>query len=420
MQAMTVNTASKPALAPVRLAERIETIDILRGFALLGILLVNIAIFSRPAQIIVLPLDASTPAVDRAADWLVRFLAEGKFYSLFSFLFGLGFALQMTRAEERGARLGWTYARRLIVLLGFGLIHAFLIWVGDILTVYALLGLLLLLFRKAKPRTLLIWAGVFLSLPILFYGFTVAMIELGRSAGPDVAAQIEQSFAEQDAVYRADVERANRAYASGNYFEITEQRAYDMTSFMGPGILFMAPGVFAMFLIGLYFGRRRLFQNIDEHLTFFRRLLWWGLAIGVPGNFVYAMLIQSLSRAQPSLTLLVATAGQTIGAPALSLAYVSAFVLLSRRVTWLNVLAPVGRFALSNYLTQSIICTLIFYGYGLGLFGKVGYALCLLLVVIIYAAQVAVSQWWARRFQFGPAEWLWRSLTYMKPQPMLR
>ncbi len=104
----------------------------------------------------------------------------------------------------------------------------------------------------------------------------------------------------------------------------------------------------------------------------------------------------------------------------LSLTYVSAFVLLGRRVKWLNVLAPVGLFALSNYLTQSIICTLIFYGYGFGLFGKVGYALCLAIVVVIYAAQVFVSGWWARRFQFGPAEWLWRSLTYMKPQPMLR
>jgi len=311
----------------------------------------------------------------------------------------------------------------LLILLGIGLAHAFFIWIGDILTLYALLGFLLVLYRKARPKTLLIWVVIFLALPILFYVLSVTAIELGRAAGPEVAAEINHSFAAQRAAYNADVERAYAVYAQGSFAQITQQRAYDMMSFMAPSTLFLAPSVFAMFLAGLYFGRRRLFQNIDENLPFFRKLLWWGLAVGVAGNLVYATLSLPLARSEPSPAMLAATLGQTIGAPALCLFYVAALTLLSRRANWqkrLGLLAPVGRMALSNYLGQSIICTLIFYGYGLGLFGQVGKALGLLLAVLIYTGQVVLSAWWMQRFRFGPAEWLWRSLTYMKLQAMSR
>lgn len=413
-------TVASKAIAPTQSVERNQTIDILRGFALFGILLVNMELFAHPPQLVVMPREAAS-AIDSAAAWLVRFVAEGKFYSLFSLLFGLGFALQMTRAEDKGARFAPLYLRRLVILLGIGLIHAFFISVGDILAAYALLGFALLLFRKAKPKTLLIWAVILLTLPILFYALGVGAIELGRSAGPEIAAEIDRSFAEQRAAYLTEIERAYRVYADGNFAEITAQRAQDML-FRGLGSLFLAPSIFAMFLIGLWFARRGLFQNIEANLPFFRRLLWWGLAVGVVGNFIYASLMgPSLPRFIPTPTLLIATLGQTVGAPALCLFYVAALTLLARQPAWqqrLRPLALTGRMALSNYLGQSIICTLIFYGYGLGLFGQVGKAPGLLLVVVIYTAQVLISAWWMQRFQFGPAEWLWRTLTYMKPQPM--
>jgi uncharacterized protein len=410
-------------LAPVRAEARLETLDVLRGFALLGILIVNIAIFSQPAQVIALPLDPATPLVDRVADWLIRFLAEAKFYSLFSFLFGLGFALQLQRAEAQGAGIGRVYVRRLLVLLGIGLIHAFLIWVGDVLTLYALLGFVLLAFRKARPRTLLIWAVIFWSLPILFNGGVTALIELARNAGPEVSTEIQKTLDEQEALYVADAERAAQVYAAGDYVAITQQRVQDILSFMFIGNLAMAPNVLAMFLFGLYFGRRRLFENVNDHLPLFRKLLVWGLILGVTGNLIFALLIQSLSRVQPSAPLFLATTGQAIGAPALMLAYMAALTLLNQRAEWQKRLLPLsfmGRLALSNYLSQSILCTLIFYGYGLGLFGQVGLAACLVLVLVIYAVQMLISAWWIKRFQFGPAEWVWRSLTYLRLQPMRR
>lgn len=407
-------------MTPTHFAERAEVIDALRGFALFGILLVNMYLFSHPVQMVILPVDPAEDGLNRIADRLVRFFAETKFYSLFSFLFGLGFSLQMVRAEERGARFLRLYTRRLITLFLIGVVHAYFIWVGDILMLYAVLGFLLLLYRKARPKTLVIWVVVFLTLPFLFNLLSVGGIEMGRMAGPDVAAQIDKSFAEQDSVFRAGVEAAYRVYPNGSFGEITAQRASEMP-FMAFGNLFLAPGVFGMFLLGHYFGRRELFQNVDENLILFRRLFWWGLILGVIGNLIYAMLVPSISRAQPSPPLLTAMAGQTIGAPALCLFYIASITLLSRHTVWkkrLKVLVSAGRIPLSNYLGQSVVCTLIFYGYGLGLFGQANKSTGLLLAIVIYIVLVLLSHWWTRHFQFGPAEWLWRSLTYLRWQPM--
>jgi uncharacterized protein len=138
------------AMQPVQLHERIQLIDILRGFALLGILLVNMHLFSHPVYAILLAPVTAPPLLDRIAEWFIRFAAEGKFYSLFSLLFGLGLTIQMSRAQARGSRFVPTYVRRLFFLLLIGMVHAFLIWTGDILILYALLGVLLILFRNAR------------------------------------------------------------------------------------------------------------------------------------------------------------------------------------------------------------------------------------------------------------------------------
>jgi uncharacterized protein len=416
-------TAVSEKMTPVQPGERIQIIDILRGFALFGILLVNMAIFIHPIFAFLLPLDPATPPLDRAAAWLIHFVAEGKFYSLFSLLFGLGFAIQFIRAEERGSRIVPLYLRRLFILLLIGVAHAFLVWTGDILILYAVLGFLLILFHKARPKTLLIWIGLILGGYLLVMTLAMVGIQLLRLE-PTAAVELEQSFAMQEAFYRQEAERAYQAYSEGSFAEVTQHRVREYLTFISFAAFGMTPGVFIMFLAGLYFGRRRLFYQIDENIPFFRKLAWWGLGIGLPANLFYAtIMVGSVSRLEMSVPFFLAIMAQIVGAPALSLFYVSTLTLLSRRQVWQNwlrYLAPAGRMALTNYLMQSIICTLIFYGYGLGLFGQVGAAVGLLLTLVIFAAQVAWSNWWMQRYRYGPAEWLWRSLTYMRWQPMLR
>jgi uncharacterized protein len=415
------NPIQKTGIAPVQQTERVQIVDILRGFALFGILLVNMAFFIHPFQTAVFPLDPATPWYDKAAAWLVKFLGEGKFYTLFSMLFGLGLTLLMSRIEARGGRFVPLYLRRLLVLLGIGLVHAFLIWIGDILIFYAVIGFLLILYRKAKPRTLLIWAVILIALPIIFTTGVTGLVELGRSV-PEGAEQIDLAFAEVEAGFVADLERAYRVYPVGTFAEITEQRIYDYSMTLNYSFV-MAFSILGMFLIGVYFGKRQLFQNLEANRPFFSKLLLAGLLIGVPANLFYATRVGSANLLDVSWEALSLQTAQLIGAPLLSLAYVSAFSLLALSPVWgqrLKVLAPVGQMALTNYLTQSIVCTTIFYGYGLGLFGQVGAALGLGLTLVIYLLQIPISHWWMKRFKYGPAEWLWRSLTYMKFQPMKR
>ncbi len=415
-------TASTTPVAPVQQTERVQIVDILRGFALFGILFVNMTIFSRPLQAILFPVDSAAPWFDRAAEWLIHFLGEGKFYALFSLLFGLGLTLQMERIEARGGKFVPLYLRRLLVLLGFGLVHAFLIWMGDILIMYALLGFLLILFRKAKPRTLLVWMIILIALPLLFNAGATALVEMGKSV-PEGAQQIELVMAETIASFKTDLARAYEVYAGGNFAEITAQRIYDYTSMGFSAFFVMGFNILAMFLLGVYFGKRGIFRDLEANRGLFRKLLAWGLILGLGGNALYASMILSMSRIEPTWPLMLATLAQTIGAPLLMLAYVSAFCLLALSPVWgkrLQVLAPVGQMALTNYLTQSIVCTLIFYGYGLGLFGQMGMAAGIGLTIVIYLLQIPFSHWWMKRFKYGPAEWLWRSLTYLKLQPLSR
>lgn len=420
-----MTTATMPpteTVTPVQQAERILIVDILRGFALFGILLVNMAIFSYPFQTILFPTPPDTPSYDRAAVWLIHFLAGGKFYALFSLLFGLGMILLMERIEARGRRFVPFYVRRLLALLLIGIVHAFLIWPGDILIFYALMGFPLLLFRKAKPRTLLIWAVILIAIPLLFVAAASGLVALG-SMTPEGAQQIQLGFDQAAEGYRAELARANQVYPTGNFIEITNQRIADYLSLGLTSIFALGFNILAMFLVGVWFGKQRIFSDLAAHRPFFRKLLVWGLIVGLIGNVLYATLIMRVPRYELSIELLVATIGQGIGAPLLMLAYVSAICLLALRPGWgrrLQVLAPVGQMALTNYLLQSILCTFIFYGYGLALFGQVGAAWGIALTVVIYLLLIPFSHWWMKRFLYGPAEWLWRSMTYWKVQPIRR
>jgi uncharacterized protein len=415
---MTLN--QKQIITPVQPGQRILTLDILRGFAIFGILLVNMQFFNHSALTYVMGLGKPTGTLDQLARWFIAFFAEGKFYSTFAFLFGLGMAIQYSRAQEKGVRFVPFYLRRLFVLFIIGLMHAYLFWVGDILILYSVLGVVLLLFfRNRQPRTLLIWTIIFLIVPLLLNGALFALTELAKMS-PGGEEMMTEILAEQARRFQSVGAQADQVYATGTFAEITRQRVRDM-NFMYMTWPFMAFNVLAMFVLGLYAGQRRIFDVTPDNRSLIRQVLIWGLIVGVIGNLLYVVAGESANRSIPSPQLLVSLAGQTFGAPALSLFYMAGLAFLAENPVWQRRLTPlvyVGRMAITNYLLQTVICTTLFYGYGFGFYGRIGLAAGILLTLVIYLLQIPFSVWWLNRFRFGPLEWLWRSLTYGQRQSM--
>lgn len=416
--------ASVPnSVAPVSAEERTDLLDVLRGFSLFGILLVNMALFSFPVYYLFSGVGVGAGPLDQWVTWAIRFFAEGKFYPLFSLLFGMGTAMQMQRAEERGVSFPGLHLRRMLVLLCIGVIHGFFIWEGDILMLYALLGMVLVAFRKCKPKTLAIWIGLCLAIPIVLYGGLWLLMTL-ISFAPGAEAKIDKSIkawiASQHLVGAENV----HVFAEGSLSQVMLQRIKNTFYIYSMSFVY-APIVFAMFLAGLYAGRRGILKNSAEHLPLFRRIVVIGLCIAVPGNLllVFAQDLTIQSQKMSWDWAAAYSVALAVACPALMLVYVAAFALLHQRDWWrgkLLILAPVGRMALSNYLLQSLVCTTVFYSYGLGLYGSVGRSAGVALALGIFILQIPLSTWWLRRFQFGPAEWLWRSVAYNCRQPMRR
>lgn len=411
-------------LAPVSAPERIAVIDQLRGFAIFGILVVNTFYFFHP--FLAPQLTAAATVADRAAHFLITFLFLGKFYTLFSFLFGLGLHVQMSRAADRGGRIVPVYLRRLLILAVFGLAHGALLWIGDILLLYAATGLLLLLlFRNRSPRTLKVWAIILIAGLVLFFGLAVGALQAARLAPPESGAweRIEADFAAIANEVEADVVHDYDVYAGGGFTEITRERWHDYLGILAKVGLWMLPTVLAMFLLGLRAGKLGWFSPTAEQAAQRRRLLRWALPLGLVLNFYVAS--SGFEQNRIGLEILswqtfFQVAALTIGSICLALSWVSLFILAGRTGRGLRLLAPlapVGRMALSNYLLQSLVMTTVAYGYGFGLFGQVGLGLGLLLAIVFFGLQIPLSRWWLARYRFGPVEWVWRTLTYgRRPQ----
>lgn len=424
----TASPEPSPGLVPVSVRERVGVIDILRGFALFGVVLANTWGLQRwylPWQIEF--AEVWTGTIDHMVMWGMDFFAWGRFYRLFCFLFGLGFAMQMYRADERGLPFFSVYARRLLVLLLFGVAHTMLRGQDDILILYAALGVLLPLFRNFSPRMLLVAALVCLLLPWTVY----SVRDAGRYdsvMAPQESAHILEGRELWQVVLKTKREELIEVRREGTLGDnvILNLKSWPWAFGAEEPILYVVylRGEFLMFLLGLYAGRRRIFENIPRHLPFIRKILWWGLGLGMVGMSVHF----ALTRVWPDMITLpfftdrIARLFQTVGAPAFSLFYGAAIVLLLEQETWKRLLAPlaaVGRMPLTNYLLHTFIHTAIFYGIGLGLFAKTSPATNIGISVLMFAAMVLLSMWWIKRFRFGPAEWLWRTLTYAKRQPML-
>jgi uncharacterized protein len=405
-------------LRPIAPWERIQLIDVLRGFALACIFIGNMQWFSGYGMTPHVLVEG-WPLLDRIAAFIVHFAIDGKFYSIFSFLFGFGFALQIARAKERGDGKASVFKRRLFWLLIIGLLHAYLLWAGDILSIYAVTGFVLLLFRKKSDRSLLKWAFWLLLIPIPVY---LLIFGLFTAFAPPLPPE----FTESDPVKALASWQATIAQVStASFFEILTRfnPQYIMGRYIGLILEMRFAKLLAMFLLGCYAQRKGILSDDAIHDELTKRVLKYGFVLGLIGNAVIAAVAWAESPFPPSALGVLGVIGNAVGVAPLALAFIAAVKLLwqrprARRI--LNILAPAGRMALTNYLMQTVIAVLMFYGYGLGLYGSVGPLGTTLIAVLIFSVQVMFSSVWLRFFNYGPMEWVWRQLTYKKVLPLRR
>ncbi len=403
-------------MTPLQPGERIEVMDVLRGFALLGILLMNIEGFVGPLMLSVTGLNPELTGANRVVDWLIYVLVQGKFMTLFSLLFGMGFAVMLERARARGDGGNGLYARRLLALLGFGIAHALLLWAGDVLIAYSLVGFaLLLLFSNTKASHLPIWA---MSFAIVLVGLLLVLGLMMQffALTPEGKAMLAKQAT--DAIAVVDAER--QAYGSGTYLQATGQRAKD-TMFMLSALPIFGALILVMFLLGAWLVRAGIMRDTAAHAGLFRKLLLVGALAGLPLMLLSAIAMPTSEMHEMSLRSMGWQSMALVAGILMSLGYAAAIVLGMHRPAWrrrLSWLAPAGRMALTNYLMQSLVCTTIFYGYGLGYFEQLPRAWQPLFVIVLFALQVVFSRWWLSHYRYGPMEWLWRWMTYGVRQPM--
>jgi uncharacterized protein len=410
---MTKENASSAGLTPVRTTDRIESLDVLRGFALLGILIMNIQHFSMIGAAYINPAAYGDLTGINKWVWIIsHLLATEKFLTIFSALFGAGILLFWGKAKRADKKAGNLHYRRIFWLFVIGMIHAYFFWSGDILVAYALCGILVFLFRKASPGWLLSLGLLSMLIPTLLY----------LLAGMTIEFWPEESYREAMKSWLPDAETIQQdldAYRGG-WLERMKARsgiAMFMQTFLfltevswhAGGIMLMGMALYkwdflstkksaktyvSTLLLGLLFGLPLIINGVVQnfkHEWFYNYSMWIGSQFNYWGSL-------GISLAYISIIMLICKSGRLPG---------------SRRI-----LGLVGRTAFSNYLFQTLICTFIFYGYGLGLYGKVERWQQILIVFGIWSIQMALTWVWMKRYRFGPVEWLWRSLTYWKIQPI--
>jgi uncharacterized protein len=403
------------ASAPITGDERSPLLDALRGYALLGILMANMVFFIG----IYFVDDAGRAALRLAslndlAEFVMEWLIVGKFYSIFSLLFGIGFAIQLGRLEKRGEGVP-RYLRRLGVLFLIGLAHLYLLWMGDIVALYAVMGSVLLLFRKAGDKALLRWAVALWLVPIAwsalihFGGLRPARPIYGQAEAMLTAMGFNATESPLRFFQTAPLAEHLRAHRAEVFFRLGDL-VYQMRF----------TKVLAMFLVGLWVGRRAIYARLDQYRPLLHRVATVGLGLGLP--LAAAKAYFTLTAEDDRTLQFVAECLYVVSTPTLALGYAAGFALLwakGRRglLAWS---APAGQMALTNYLMQSVMMSIIFYGWGFGQIGKFGMVFVYPFALALFALQLVYSRWWLARFRFGPVEWLWRSLTYGRAQPMRR
>ena len=410
-------------LAPVQTTQREIFMDVLRGFAILGIFIANLNGFSWYNGSAKATGPYLLPGADNTMIFLHQMFIEGKFYSIFSLLFGWGIALQFKRAEEKGINALPTVRRRLFFMLLLGAVHL-LLWPGDIVFFYAILAFVLLPLRKLSNKTLLITGCLLVLSPILLYWLKMTWPVLNYPA--DLAIKTATKVESSVFTIKSEQDFLNIMKHGNSWFEQVQMNVVGF--FYRYNYLFFVsriPKVFGIFLIGYVIGRSDFYKNILQH----KKIVYWaigiGLVVGLPANYFLAYYMSNHGGDYWQLKTkgFYQTIFYALGVAPLAMAYVGLFMLSFQKVAGkkvLSVFAPVGKMAFSNYILQTLIGSFVFLGPGLGYFGEVGPVYYTIFGVVVFIFQIILSTIWLKFFNYGPVEWIWRSATYKKWQPFLK
>ena len=435
---MSDATNTPVTAAPVTGADRIGSLDILRGVSILGILVMNIYAFAMPSPAYANPLlMGGTDMLNLGTWFFTHIFVDQKFLSIFAMLFGAGIVLMTDRVEASGAKFGRIFYRRQFFMMLLGAIHAYFLWFGDILFMYATVGMLAYLFRKLAPRKLLIVGCMLLPVTLLLHHgmgsyvektvTQVAEITELQQAGETLTTEQEKlledwkkmrAFMAPDAeVVQEDVD-----IHQGSYFDITVHRVPGALMMQVFGLLFFGIWrVTALMLFGMVLMKTGVL-SAERSADFYRKMMLICYGIGLPLT-AYSAIDLSAHGFDPLYAMQNGGLANYFGSIIVGLGHIGVVMLLIKTgfvQRLLERFAAVGRMALTNYLMHSVILTTVFYGYGLGLYGEIPRFWQMGFVVAVIALQLGLSPWWLAHYRFGPVEWLWRSLTYWQRQPMRR
>jgi uncharacterized protein len=402
---------------------RIVTLDIVRGVAVMGILAMNIVAFAMPFQAYMNPLAYGWESAADFVSWLVSFiLVDGKMRGLFSFLFGASMLLVIERAQASEQDAGSIHYRRMVWLLVFGLVHLYLIWFGDILVGYALIGMIAWFFRNKQPAALLRWGFALLAVQLMVFAALAggAFYLEGAASAPGASAEVMKEWRglqEQFGVPAGQALSGKLALLRGDYAGLVGYRLSAHATAPLKGLVLFGWETLAYFLFGMV-ALKNGFLRGGWSDSAYRRAALIGFGIGIPA---YALLAWILVRDGFSVPMVFAIVmGATVPfRPLMVVATAALIILLTRRGGALvERIAAAGRAAFTNYLGTSLIMTTLFYGYGAGLFGHLSRAELWIPVAVMWAAMLLWSKPWLDRFRYGPFEWLWRSLARWEWQEM--
>jgi len=397
-------------LMPIQKTHRIQSLDIIRGFALLGILLMNIQSFSMPDAAYLNPTSYGDLTGINLGVWAVsHLLIDSKFMAMFSMLFGAGVLLFCEHIEAKHGTSFFLHYRRMFWLMLFGLMHAHLIWSGDVLFLYAVCGFWIYWFRHCTTKTLWITGIGLLSVGWLLNAFT----QWGLAYMPDAdLASLQSDWRPATAVINAEITAFTGTWQE--QFHIRSEHAWFLETFVLLYLMIWRAG--GLMLIGMALYKQGLFSQLKDSKDILRNGIFFAVSgfslvgYGIYYNFEHQWVMEYSQFAGSQFNY--------IGSVLVALAYLYLFVFMiqtQRLTTIQNRLAYVGRMAFSNYISQSVICTFIFYGFGLGLFGQFERWQQLLVVLVVWSLILIWSPIWLNKFRYGPLEWCWRSLTYWNP-----
>ena len=399
---LRINNNIKVIFRPTNPKERIIQIDILRGFALFGVLLVNVFGFNSSF------FDFSgfyktfdDPLNSTVFNLVIGFGAD-KFIFIFSFLFGMGFSIMYLKYHADEEHFSRFYLRRLLVLMMFGMIHIVFFWAGDILFSYSLMGMILLFSRKLRSGLLL-----FLSVFIYFFPIIYIALESVFPFLPDALSSITD----------ITMPKVIDIYSGGSYTEILSLRLHEYFAFRNINLIYYAPKILSLFFLGYLFYKHKFLERINSSKYKYFVVFVVLFSIGIVLNLFTDNIVHSLAKTGSNLFYTAIYMGVfEITNIFLGFSYILLILILSQVSIFKNILDPlkyVGRMALTNYLMQSVIFTIIMYSYGFGKFGSYQPWQLLIFAVVVFVIQIFISKIWLQNFRFGPLEWIWRKLTYL-------